>query len=41
MLQNALRDRLIKLEIINSNQIIAFLLDELNKNQSLITMAGV
>ena len=40
-IQNALRDRLIKLEIINPNQIITFLLNELNKNQSLIIMAGV
>ena len=39
-LQNALRVRLINLEIENADQIIAFLIDELYKNQSLITIAS-
>ena len=39
-LQNALRVRLANLEIVNSDQIIALLLVELFKNQSLITIAS-
>ena len=39
-LQNALRVRLVNLKVANSDQIIALLLDELYKNQSLITIAS-
>ncbi len=39
--QNSLKKRLVKLEISNSGTIIDFLLDELTKIQSLITMAGI
>jgi len=40
-IENSLKKRIMKLKIINTIQIINYLLDELNKNQSLITMAGV
>ncbi|MFX0058074.1 MAG: hypothetical protein ACFE85_16320 [Candidatus Hodarchaeota archaeon] len=40
-IQNSLKTRLINLDILNSEKIINYLIDELNKNQSLITMAGV
>jgi hypothetical protein len=39
-IQNALRVRLVNLEIANSDQIVAHLLDELFKNQSVITLAS-
>lgn len=41
ILQNALRERLEKLEIPHYESVIEFLTDELTQNQSLITMAGV
>ena len=41
ILKNSLKKRLIKLEISNFESIIAFLLEELELNQSIITIAGV
>ena len=38
--ENALRVRLINLDFKNINKIITFMLDKLNENQSLITIAG-
>jgi hypothetical protein len=40
-IENSLKIRLINLNISNSNQLIGILIDELKKNQSLITIAGV
>ncbi|MGB5912888.1 MAG: hypothetical protein WBH31_16990 [Promethearchaeia archaeon] len=40
-IENSLKIRLINLNISNSNQVIIILIDELKKNQSLITIAGV
>lgn len=40
-IQNSLKARLKNLDIFNAEMIISDLMDELNKNQSLITMAGV
>lgn len=40
-IENSLKIRLVKLNISNSNQLIIILIDELKKNQSLITIAGV
>ena len=40
-IENSLKIRLVNLNISNSNQLISILIDELKKNQSLITIAGV
>ncbi|MFW9936737.1 MAG: hypothetical protein ACFFD5_03765 [Candidatus Thorarchaeota archaeon] len=40
-IQNSLKARLKNLQIFNTEMIISDLMDILNKNQSLITMAGV
>lgn len=40
-IENSLKKRLINLNISNSNQVIIILINELNKNQSLFTIAGV
>ncbi len=40
-IENSLKIRLVNLNISNSNQLINILMDELKKNQSLITIAGV
>ncbi|MFX1356325.1 MAG: hypothetical protein ACFFA8_03495 [Promethearchaeota archaeon] len=40
-IQNSLKARLKNLQIFNAEKIISDLIDILNKNQSLITMAGV
>jgi len=40
-LQNSLKNRISKLEITNTNEIIEFILKELVENQSLITMSKV
>jgi len=41
VIENALNKRLRKLEISNKDEIIKFMLGELRKNQSLITMSKV
>ena len=41
VIENALNQRLIKLEISNKDEIIKFMLEELKANQSLITMSKV
>ncbi|MHA1375369.1 MAG: hypothetical protein ACTSR7_13885 [Promethearchaeota archaeon] len=41
VIQNSLRKRLLDLNIQNFEEVLKNLLDELNSNQSLITIAGV
>ena len=40
VIEKALRVRLVNLDITSTDQITTFLIDELNINQSLITIAG-
>ncbi len=41
VIENAMKKRLINLDIQNTDSLISYMLDELNNHQSLITMAGV
>ena len=41
VIENAMKKRLINLDIQNTDSLISFMLDELTNHQSLITMAGV
>lgn len=41
VLENSLKNRLIKLEISNYEFVVSYMVNELTLNQSLITMAGV